>query len=394
MSGDLLFYIAIDTLFLTIVKKLSDSEIVSITSLSLLVCIALQFPILFAIKKIGNTASIKVSAFLLLLSSVFITFGNNYYLILLGRIFRDSAITFQSAMVVALENNLDKIEKRGEFVRIRATANMTYSIITMVISFVVSYMFNFNHYLPMICCVITCSIGFLLSLFMKDDSCYNKLSESKRKKAKVKIHYSKFIISALIVYAVFCTVVANGQSEGKLFIQQNILLNFNVEQTAVIIGAIVAVSRIMRVFSNAMIKKLYDRFQSKLGVALPLLLCTAIACMLFGSFIPFPMAKISVMALGYMIILFARDPFNLYMQDVVLEHTPKEQHQTLLTILEFAVKIASAGIGLAYSAILIAYPMIVVIAIVFAIAVIEIALSLKLYAAIKAGKSAKAYQIE
>ena len=297
-------------------------------------------------------------------------------------------------MVVALENNLDKIEKRGEFVRIRATANMTYSIITMVISFAVSYMFNFNHYLPMICCVITCSIGFLLSLFMKDDSCYNKLSDSKRKKAKIKIHYSKFIISALIVYAVFCTVVANGQSEGKLFIQQNILLNFNVEQTAVIIGAIVAVSRIMRVFSNAVVKKLYNRFQSKLGVVLPVLLCTAIGSMLFVSLIPYPMVKISVMAMGYMIILFARDPFNLYMQDVVLEHTPKEQHQTLLTILEFAVKIASAGIGLAYSAILITYPMTVVIAIVFAIATNEIGLSLKLYAAIKAGKSANVNQSE
>ena len=156
-----------------------------------------------------------------------------------------------------------------------------------------------------------------------------------------------------------------------------------------ILGAIVCVSRIIRVFSNVLLKKIYDRFQSKLGIALPILLCTAIGLMLFGSFISHPVVKISVMALGYMIILFARDPFNLYMQDVVLENTPKEQHQTLITILEFAVKIASAGIGLIYSAILITYPMIVVMTIVFSMAVVEIALSIKLYTAIKAAKAAQ-----
>jgi hypothetical protein len=80
-TGDLLFYIAIDTLFLTIVKNFSPAEIVSIASVSQLVCIALQFPILFIIRKIGNTASIRTGALFLLLSAIFITFGKNYYLV-------------------------------------------------------------------------------------------------------------------------------------------------------------------------------------------------------------------------------------------------------------------------------------------------------------------------
>ena len=69
-TGDLLFYIAIDTLFLTIVKNFTAAQIVSLTSLSQLFCIALQFPILFVIKKIGNTASIRTGAFFLLASDV------------------------------------------------------------------------------------------------------------------------------------------------------------------------------------------------------------------------------------------------------------------------------------------------------------------------------------
>ena len=90
-TSDLLFYIAIDTLFLTIVKNFSPAEIVSITSLSQMICIALQFPVLFIIKKIGNTASVRTGAFFLLLSAVLIAFGKSYYLVLLGRIFHDES---------------------------------------------------------------------------------------------------------------------------------------------------------------------------------------------------------------------------------------------------------------------------------------------------------------
>ena len=107
LTGDLLFYIAIDTLFLSIVKNFSPAEIVSLASLSQLICIALQFPVLFIIKKIGNTASVRTGAFFLLLSATLIAFGKNYYLVLLGRIFHDVAAIFKSASIVALENNLD-----------------------------------------------------------------------------------------------------------------------------------------------------------------------------------------------------------------------------------------------------------------------------------------------
>ncbi len=380
-TGDLLFYIAIDTLFLSLVKNFSPAQIVSLTSISQLVCIALQFPVLFVIKKIGNTASIRTGALFLLLSSLFITFGPSYWLVLLGRVFHDVAVIFRNASVVALENNLDLIDKRSDFVRLRTSSNTVYSVITMLISFVASFMFNLNPYLPMIGCITTCSAGFVLALCMKDCSDYNKISYKDQPKAKVKIkiHYNSLIILAVVLYAVFYAVVGNGQSEGKLFIQQQVLLDFDVEKTALIIGAIVCVSRIIRVVSNVIFAKLYEKYQAKMGVALPLLLGISIGCLLFGSLIPTVIIKIFVMSLGYTIILFVRDPFNLYIQDLVFANTPKEQHQTLLTVLGFGVKIATAGIGLGFSAILLNYPMIVVIAIMLVISVVELILSVWLY---------------
>jgi hypothetical protein len=126
------------------------------------------------------------------------------------------------------------------------------------------------------------------------------------------------------LYSLFYSVVSNGQNEGKLFIQHNILLDFDIEQTSLIIGAIVCVSRIIRVISNVIFEKLYKKYLNKIGIALPVLLCTSIALLLFGSFIPQIIVKILVMAVGYTIILFIRDPFKLFIQDVIFANTPKE----------------------------------------------------------------------
>lgn len=193
----------------------------------------------------------------------------------------------------------------------------------------------------------------------------------------------------LVVYAIFYPVLSSGQTEGKLFIQQTVLLDFNAENTSLILGAMVCISRIVRVFSNLLFAKVYDKYPKKIGLALSILLCGAIGCMLFGSFIPLLFMKIAVMSLGYIIILFVRDPFRLYVQDVMLENTPKAQHQTLLTMLEFGVKIGTVAIGLSFSAILLRYPMIVVMAIPLILASIEIFLSLSLYKMVASGNPHK-----
>lgn len=54
--------------------------------------------------------------------------------------------------------------------------------------------------------------------------------------------------------------------------------------------------------------------------------------------------------------------------------------------MEFGVKITTAGMGLGFSAILISYPMIVVMAIMLVVATINIALSIKLYRMVLIGK--------
>ena len=45
------------------------------------------------------------------------------------------------------------------------------------------------------------------------------------------------------------------------------------------------------------------------------------------------------MGLGYVMILFIRDPFKVYMQDIALKNADNNSQQTLLTTMELARKI-------------------------------------------------------
>lgn len=387
VSGDLLFWAAIDTLFLTVVKNFNASQIVSLTSISLITCILLQIPLLNIIKKIGNTKSVRLGSLLLLISSILLTLGTNYIIVVIGKILYEVAFTFQNMINVVLKNNLELQNRENEYIKFRTNANTIYAIATMIISFVASFMFNINNYLPMIGCITFCFVCFVLSFNMIDysnNNCIKGKTYKENKDKLKKINYSKIVLFIIISYGLFYPIVNSGQSNGKLFIQQELLKNFNVEKTALIIGLILCISRIVRVISNILFNKIYIKYKNKVGVILSFILSLSLCLMLGGYFISFSIIlKILVMSLGYIIILFIRDPFKVYMQDLALKKAEKEQQQSLLTTLELSRKIVRAIISLSFTVILVNNPMIIVITILIILSIVEIFISLKLYKMIK-----------
>lgn len=314
------------------------------------------------------------------MSSILITSGKNYIVIVLGKICYEFAFTFQSMTNVIIKNNLEIQNRSNDFMKIKTKANTIYATATMIISFIASYMFNINNYLPMIACIFCCYICFIMSFYIIDFSKFNKIDNQKQEKQKKKIKYSKIIITILISYGIFYAVVSSGQQNGKLFIQQELLEKFNVEITALILGAILCISRIVRVISNIVFYKLHLKYKNKMGVILSILLLSSILFIILGSFIQNSLIiKFIIMGLGYVIILFIRDPFKVYMQDLSLNNTEKEEQQTLLTIMDLSRKIVRAIISLSFSILLINNPMILVMGILMILAIIEFFISIKLY---------------
>lgn len=381
LSGDLLFWVAIDTLFLTVVKNFTASQIVSLTSISMIINILLQVPLLKIIHKIGNTKSVRLGSFLLLISSILLTFGKNYITIVIGKIFYEMAFTFQNMINAVLKNNLELQHTENEYIKYRTKANTIYAAVTMIISFVASIMFNINNYLPMIGCITFCVICFILSWYMVDYSKDNKNKLEKNKETgKGKIKYTKIIIFILLSYGLCYPMVNSGQSNGKLFIQQELLKLYDVEKTSLVIGAILCVSRIVRLLSNIKFDKIHKKYEDKVGIMLPVGLLISLILMLIGYNVSnMPVMKFVIMGFGYVIILFIRDPFKVYMQDLALKNTDKNRQQTLLTTMELSRKIVRTIISLSFTAILVKNPMVLVISILVILSIIEIFVSLYLY---------------
>lgn len=381
LSGDLLFWVAIDTLFLTVVKNFTASQIVSLTSISMIINILLQVPLLKIIHKIGNTKSVRLGSFLLLISSILLTFGKNYITIVIGKIFYEMAFTFQNMINAVLKNNLELQHTENEYIKYRTKANTIYAAVTMIISFVASIMFNINNYLPMIGCITFCVICFILSWYMIDYSKDNKNKLEKNKETgKGKIKYTKIIIFILLSYGLCYPMVNSGQSNGKLFIQQELLKLYDVEKTSLVIGAILCVSRIVRLLSNIKFDKIHKKYEDKVGIMLPVGLLISLILMLIGYNVSnMPVMKFVIMGFGYVIILFIRDPFKVYMQDLALKNTDKNRQQTLLTTMELSRKIVRTIISLSFTTILLKYPMVLVISILTVLSIIEIFVSIYLY---------------
>ena len=170
LTLDLMFWEAVDTWFLTLVKGLSASQIVTTTSVSLIACLSFQIPIVKIINRIGNTNSVKLGSFLFLIAACLLTVGPNFYIILLGKIFYEFALTFLNMENAILKNNLNLQNKGNEYIKYSTRANMIYSVATMIMSFTGSFLFNLNHYLPMVGCIFFCFVCFVLSFFMVDYS--------------------------------------------------------------------------------------------------------------------------------------------------------------------------------------------------------------------------------
>ena len=94
-TGDLIFFVPIDTLFLTLVKGLNASQITAMTMVALIICIMSQKAILATVKKIGNVNSLRLGTILILTASLVLTFGKSFVLMLLYKSIRNSIYVFK-----------------------------------------------------------------------------------------------------------------------------------------------------------------------------------------------------------------------------------------------------------------------------------------------------------
>ena len=221
-------------------------------------------------------------------------------------------------------------------------------------------MFNVSPYLPMWLCILFCMITFCLSFTfyeVKDKEnnleTKNKPQESKEKKGSKKNKLSKILLLALISNALFINIVFVGQQDSKLFIQYQLTDWYGITTTATLLTLIVASSRLSRIVLNMLFNRFYQRFSNQVPIVLSGMLVAGFLAIILGAVLPASnIIKVLLMTLGFDLIIPMRDTFIIYIEDVVLSNSKKEQQQELFTNMELAVKVGKVAMNLAISLLL------------------------------------------
>ena len=355
LSSDLIFFIAINTLFLTTIKGLTSSEINLITTIGVLVTLVFCLISHKIINKIGNLFSIKLGTFLMLASDSLFTFSDNIILFAIAEILYETSFIFKCVDQVVLNNNLVYFNKSNEFIKIKTKATTIYSIATMIATLIGGFLFNVNPYLPMFICILICLINFVMSHFIYE---VDWDDEQKTKEKKIGFNISKIAIITIIVYGLIYGTLVVSQTNDKLFIQYELQDLLNANSVALAMSFVLFFSRISRLISNLIFPKVYDRLKNKTLYIIYFGLLISVLLFIFGKLLFSPMYSCIIMSIGFFIILALRDPTENILSNILLQSTRKEDKEKAVIYFQFARRIVVFMLSLLATMILSQYELI------------------------------------
>lgn len=378
-TGDLILFIPIDTLFLTLVKGLNASQITAMTMVALLICIVFRKIILSIVKEIGNVNSLRLGTIMYFISALILTFGKSFVSMLLYRSIHEIAVMFLNMDEIILKNNLNSINRKDDYCKIRNKSKIMYAIITLLGALVAGKLFNINHYLPLYLSII--GYVFLIGMaFMYYEVKVEEkeTQENHRNDSKVKI--TSAVLWVILSNAVFYSIIKMGQNNSKLFMQYDFQKLLSVEMVTYYITTIVLISRVARLIGNIFFGKLYLKIKDKMSIILTICLSVAFLLLITGHYINIAFKfKVIIMSLGFFLILAIRDSFQVYIEDVALNISNKDEQQKIIIDIEVYRRVGTLILSAIFTLILMKYELIVIEFILLGLSIIEIFINKKLY---------------
>lgn len=380
LSADLIFFIPIDTLFYTLAKGLNASQITAMTMISLLVCILSKKIILNIVKKIGNINSLRIGSLLLLLSAIILTFAKSFIVILFYRCAYEISFMFINMVLIVLKNDLNFLGQKDDYYKIRNKAKVLYATTTLITSLLSGVLFNINMYLPMYLSIILCGIVAKMSFKICESKLNNeKENETIENKNKIKINVFSTIFLIIISNTIFYSIIKLGQGNSKLFMQYDFQQFVSIEEVTYCITIIVFLSRIARLIGNIVFAKIYIKVKDNISVILSYFLSLAFLLLILGHFLNLEyIYKVIIMSLGFFFILAVRDSFRIYIEDIALKITKKDEQQKILLNIEVYRKIGTLLLSALVTLILMKFELIMIEILLLILAVIEIFINKKL----------------
>ncbi len=357
LSSDLIFFIAINTLFLTTFKRLTSSEINFMTTIGVLVSLIFYLFSHKIIKKIGNIHSIRLGTFLLLISAILFTISNHLIFFVLAEIFYDVGFVFKSVDQVVLNNNLVYQNKENDFIKIKTKATTIYSIATMIATLTSGILFNINPYLPMVICILICFNNFIMSYFIYEIE-FNSRETDLNEKEKNKFYFNKIMIISMIVYGLIYGTIVVCQTNDKLFMQYELQNFLKTNTVTLVLSIILFLSRLSRLILNIIFGKIYDKFKNKTLYIIYFGLLISVLLFIIGKILFTNIYSSIMMAIGFIILVALRDPTENLLSNILLTNTKKEDKEKAILYFQFMRRLVVFILSLFATMILVKYQLI------------------------------------
>jgi len=166
-SDDLLFWVLIDTLFLSVVKGLCTEQISFIFSASFWALLLIRYPCYLLVRRLDIAGSVIIGSVIFLVSSVLLTFGNSMPLFIAGQCLYMVTPTFIDMGDVIMKELCATAEPKEDFVQAKAFTGFLYGVVTLITALLTNPLMKLNPYLPMLLCVLSRVISLLIAIRIK-----------------------------------------------------------------------------------------------------------------------------------------------------------------------------------------------------------------------------------
>ena len=338
---DLVFWIIIDNLFMSKVKNFSASDIVLVTMVGLSISLML-YPISnFIIKRVRSRTSNIIASVCNCIAIIMFVFCRTIYGFIIAQTIYSLSSGFFKAVNVILKNNLNEDGKLDDFVKWQSRGHLGYSINTMIASLVSGFLFNINPYVPLAICLSYSIIGLILSLIYDDNT-----AKQTEKPAEIKLFslFKNRIMLLLMLINIFGVgTYAFLQSQSTLLIQYVFEeAEIDLAKISIMVSMIVLGSRIVRILSNLIFNKIYNKVNKKpyILIAISFVILSSNLLLAFGGILTSHyIIKIVLITIGFYLILFIRDMMMTTQNKIITANFSGQGEKQVFILTDFFSKL-------------------------------------------------------
>lgn len=336
-SWDLLFFYAINFLFLTQEKGFTASQVVSADAFYIFFKMFVQFVCVGLIDKLGKkncliagNIFVALSVYILIISHGFEHVLISYFVMAIGYTFKELC---ESSL---LYNSVPVCEKKGNiFAKIDSKGSSLWYFADGLTSVISGFSFAINPYLPMYLCICCLAVSTLICFGFEDDDKTIKLSDDyteddneyaiKNLKNYIKdLKYCfRFIfkskrLRALIVFSVLFYSLLNISST----LRSSLLVDLNVP--AQYFGIIAAMYQIISSISSRKQEWFHNKFKNKVLAFFSMSICLTIICVGIIASITSTVSSIIIILTLYSVRYIIKGPYNTLMDKYLNSFSSQE----------------------------------------------------------------------